>query len=139
MYDKVLVAIDDGEPSSRALEQAGGIAVLSKGSVQVLNVREHVIGRRAGAEFYLSEEEDAKTLVDHGVAQLRDRGVEASGVVVGAPQGRAAEAIWEQAEAMGADLVVLGSHGRTAIGSIFLGSVAYHVIHLARGPVLVVR
>ena len=122
MYDKVLVAIDEWEPSSRALEQAGAIATLSKGSVEVFHVREHVVGRRAGAEFSLSNPEDARTLVDHAVAQLRDQGVEASGVMMDAPQGRAADAIWEQAEAIGADLVVLGSHGRTAMGSILLGA-----------------
>jgi len=54
-------------------------------------------------------------------------------------QGRVADTIWDQAETWGADVVVLGSHGRTALGGILLGSVANRVIHLARGPVLVVR
>jgi nucleotide-binding universal stress UspA family protein len=97
------------------------------------------VGRRAGAEWYLSNQEDAQALVDSAAARLHDHGVAASGVVMDAPQGRVAEAIWDQADAFGADLVVVGSHGRSAIGGILLGSVAYHAIHLAHAPVLVVR
>jgi nucleotide-binding universal stress UspA family protein len=123
MYDKVLVAIDDSEPAGRALEEAGGIAALSKGSVQVLHVRERVVGRRAGAEWYLSNQEDAQALVDSATARLRDHGVAASGVVLDAPQGRVAQAIWDQTDAFGADLVVVGSQaGRRSAGSSWAAS-----------------
>jgi nucleotide-binding universal stress UspA family protein len=137
MYDKLLVAIDESEPAGRALEQAGGLAALSKGSVQVMHVREHMVAR--GADWYLTDEEEAKALVDGAVDRLRGQGIEASGVVTHALHGQVADAIWDQAESQGADLVVLGSHGRTAVGGLILGSVAYRVIHLARGPVLVAR
>ena len=137
MYDKVLVAIDESEPATHALEDAAGLAALSKGSVQVVHVREHVTAR--GASWYVTDEEDARALVDGAVTRVRDRGVDASGVVLHGTQGRVADTIWDQAETWGADVVVLGSHGRTALGGILLGSVANRVIHLARGPVLVVR
>jgi nucleotide-binding universal stress UspA family protein len=137
MYDKLLVAIDESEPAERALEQARGLAVLSKGSVQVLHVREHMVAR--GADWYLTDEDEAERLVDRAVAQLRAAGIDASGIVTHALHGQVADAIWDQAESAKADLVVLGSHGRTAVGGLILGSVAYRVIHLARGPVLVAR
>lgn len=137
MYDKLLVAIDDSEPASRALEQAGDLATLSKGSVQVVHVREHMVVR--GADWYVTEQEDAQALVDRAAAHLRDRGVAASGVVLHGAQGHMAGVICDQAETSGADLIVLGSHGRTDLGGILLGSVAHRVIHLARKPVLVVR
>ncbi len=137
MYDKLLVAIDDSEPASHALEQAGDLATLSKGSVEVVHVREHIIVR--GADWYVTEEDDARELVDRAAARLRDRGVAASGVVLHGAQGHMADVICDQAETSGADLVVVGSHGRTDLGGILLGNVAHRVIHLARGPVLVVR
>lgn len=137
MYDKLLVAIDESEPAGRALEQARGLAALSKGSVHVLHVREHWVTR--GADWYVTDEDEAESLVNPAVAQLRDAGIDASGVVAHALQGQVADAVWDAAESVGADLVVLGSHGRTAVGGLILGSVAYRVIHLARGPVLVVR
>lgn len=137
MYGKLLVAIDESEPSARAVEQTGALAALSKGSVQVLHVREHVVAR--GVDWYLSEEEEAQQLVDRAVARLRDQTADVSGMVTHAIQGRTAETICDHADAMGADLIILGSHGRTAVGGILLGSVANRVIHLARGPVLLAR
>ncbi len=49
------------------------------------------------------------------------------------------EAIAEHATKISADLVVVGSHGRTGLRRILLGSVAERVVRLAKCPVLVVR
>ena len=43
------------------------------------------------------------------------------------------------AEAERADMIVVGSHGRGAVGRLFLGSVSEHVVRNAPCPVLVVR
>jgi nucleotide-binding universal stress UspA family protein len=45
----------------------------------------------------------------------------------------------EWAEELQADLIVIGSHGRTGLTRLFLGSVAERVIRLAHCPVLVVK
>jgi nucleotide-binding universal stress UspA family protein len=52
-------------------------------------------------------------------------------------EGDAAESL--VAEAMGADLVVVGSRGRGGLASALLGSVSSHVIHHAACPVVVVK
>lgn len=52
------------------------------------------------------------------------------------------EAIWEicrVAEKEGADLIIMGSHGRTGLSHVVLGSVAERVVRHAPCPVLVVR
>ncbi len=54
-------------------------------------------------------------------------------------EGKAAEAICETAEEVGADLIVVGSHGRTGVKRFFLGSVAERVVRLAKVSVLVAR
>ena len=51
----------------------------------------------------------------------------------------AGEAIAEYAEKVKADLVIVGSHGRTGLRRILLGSVAERVVRLAPCAVLVVR
>jgi len=47
--------------------------------------------------------------------------------------------ILEVAEETGADLVVMGTHGRTGLGRLLMGSVAEHVVRRASCPVLTVR
>jgi nucleotide-binding universal stress UspA family protein len=54
--------------------------------------------------------------------------------------GHPAEEITKEAESSNADLIVMGSHGRSALTSAFLGSVTYSIIHNeTKIPVLVVR
>lgn len=50
----------------------------------------------------------------------------------------AADAIVHAAERLGADAIVLGSHGRTAVARALMGSVSQGVVRHARRPVLVV-
>lgn len=54
-------------------------------------------------------------------------------------EGEPGESIVEAAAAENADMVVIGSHGRGAVGSFFVGSVSAHVVRHAPCPVLVVR
>jgi len=54
-------------------------------------------------------------------------------------QGNPDEAVIQAAQARGTDLLILGSHGRTALTRLILGSVTEHIIGRARCPVLVVK
>jgi universal stress protein A len=53
--------------------------------------------------------------------------------------GQAARAIAERAINSGADLIVMGTHGRSGVAHLVLGSVAERVLRIAPCPVLVVR
>ena len=53
--------------------------------------------------------------------------------------GDPADVICDVAEHLGVDVVIVGSHGRTGLGRLFLGSVSEHVVRHASCPVLVVR
>jgi nucleotide-binding universal stress UspA family protein len=54
-------------------------------------------------------------------------------------EGIPAEAIVDFAREVGADLIVIGSHGRTGLGRVLMGSVAEHVVRNAGCPVLTVK
>lgn len=54
-------------------------------------------------------------------------------------EGRPSDEVLAFAEKEGVDLIVLGTHGRGAIGKALLGSVADHVIRQSECPVMVVR
>ena len=56
-----------------------------------------------------------------------------------AAQGTPADEIARIAQERGVDQIVMGTHGRGAVGRVFLGSVAQRVIHLAPMPVTVVK
>jgi universal stress protein A len=70
------------------------------------------------------------------VAKARRAGVRASALVVSGPPH---EVIVRTARSKRADLLVVGTHGRTGLGRFFLGSVAARVVASAPCPVLTVR
>lgn len=75
--------------------------------------------------------------LDQGaMATLRQAGLLASSKVL---QGDAREVLVEVARAEGADLLVVGSHGRTGLARLLLGSVAAHVVGHAPCTVVVVK
>jgi nucleotide-binding universal stress UspA family protein len=79
---------------------------------------------------------DAQKQLGRLVASAKSRGVRARGVLLeGVPPDRIARA----ARSTRADLVVIGTHGRTGLARLFLGSVASRVIATAPCPVLSVR
>ncbi len=53
-------------------------------------------------------------------------------------EGRIAASILAQAADVKAELIVMGTHGRTGVSELFLGSVAHQVVHRSRLPVLLV-
>ncbi len=53
-------------------------------------------------------------------------------------EGRIAATILSQAADVNADVIVMGTHGRTGVSEMFLGSVAHQVVHRSRLPVLLV-
>ena len=67
--------------------------------------------------------------------QLRDKGCEATGLLV---QGPTVDTILGQAEKLEADLIVVGSHGHGAVFDMLVGSISADVIRRSTIPVLVV-
>jgi nucleotide-binding universal stress UspA family protein len=138
MYDRILVAVDHSEPSHRAVLAARDLAVLSKGEVSVLHLRE----REAGAKsLSVMDEtpEDAHDVVLEAVEVLVQAGVKAQGKVRHTVYGYAAREIVADAKDHDADIIVIGSRGRGDLAGMILGSTAHKVIHLTDRPVLVVR
>ena len=83
---------------------------------------------------------DLERSVDHVLAEWRARaraaGVEAD---VATSYGGTAEEICAAADALGAELIVIGTHGRSGLSHVLLGSVAEKVVRKAPCPVLTVR
>ena len=139
MYDRILVAVDHSEMSDRAVLAARNLAVLSKGEVWVLHLREREMGAKTGVLAVDETTEDANAKVATSVEVLTQAGVKAHGEVRNTIFGYAAREIVNDAIEVDADIIVMGSRGRGDIGGLLLGSTAHKVIHLSDRPVLVVR
>jgi len=139
MYDKILVAVDHSEISDRAVLAARDLALLSKGEVWVLHLREREVVTRTAMVVADETEDEARASVQAIVDKLTAAGVKARGEVRNTLFGYAGREIVDDAMQHGVDVIVMGSRGRGDLAGLILGSTAHKVIHLADRPVLVVR
>jgi universal stress protein A len=142
---RILVATDFGPDSEAALNYALDLAKAVKASVDVLHVVESPLAAGMWAsEIYTAEiaglqinlERDAAEHLRRTIADLSEPSVVLTGEV---RTGRAANTIHEYADERGIDLIVMGTHGRTGVARLMMGSVAERVTRTAPCPVLVVR
>lgn len=106
------------------VERRGSIAV--KGPEHKTSLEQLIVAEKVKSESYLRKV--AEGLVGEGIK------VDVH-VVVGTP----AEAIVSYAEAEGADLIAMGTHGRTGLARWMMGSVTDRVLHLTDKPLLLYR
>lgn len=144
---KILLATDGSEFSFTAAKKC--CEFLKKGAVvRILYVVEEIAPAEpfGMTDEYLAIVRQASRDVAEGVVEDTRQAMEA--ILGGAPQsgietrtefGRPKVKIVEEAEKWGADLVVVGSHGRGFWGRMFLGSVSDAVVRHAPCSVLVVR
>ena len=122
---RLLLAVDGSRYSDAAAATALNVARQCNMPITVATVATDASQRAA-----------AGTIVDRLAALMSRNGVKVEPqVLAGVPD----EAIAACAETQGADLIVVGSHGRTGLDRILVGSVSERVIGRARCPVLVVR
>ena len=140
----VLVATDFSNTSDAALEYGRELARTFGAKLQLLHVTDNIITRYAfeGAmalpvDVQIEYEKSSQDRVD---AMLRDDDRrELGAIAVTRVSNAAADAIVEYAKEAGADVIVVGTHGRKALAHLVLGSVAERVVRLAPCPVLTVR
>jgi nucleotide-binding universal stress UspA family protein len=139
MYDKILVAVDQSPVSDRAVLAARDLALLSRGEVWVLHLRESEWGGKAGALPPRETSGEADAEVAASVEILTQAGVKAHGMVKNTMYGHAAREIVADAIELDCGVIVMGSRGRGELAGLVVGSTAHKVIHLADRPVLIVR
>jgi nucleotide-binding universal stress UspA family protein len=132
------VAVDHSEVAQRALDAAKDLALLSKGEVWVLHLREKEVIAQMG-DIPSESAADAKSPISAAVEALTKAGVTVHGEVRDTTFGHAAREIMEDAKEHDVGLIVMGTRGRSEVAGLVLGSTAHKVIHLADRPVLVVR
>jgi nucleotide-binding universal stress UspA family protein len=81
-------------------------------------------------------ETNAQQQTQKALARVQQAGLQGDSVIV---EGTPFQTIIDTAKDKGADLIVMGTHGRTGLTLALMGSVAEKVVRLAPCPVLVTR
>jgi len=141
---RIVVGVDDSEQAAAALRWALAEAQLRNASVEVVHTWSPPMSALPfGATLVVPADEEA---IDSAAREHVGNLVEASVAELGGPRpeiqvtilpGTPAQTLVEVAE--GADLLVVGSHGRTGLSRVVLGSVAMAAAQHATCPVVVLR
>lgn len=137
---EIILLATDGSPAStaatvHAIELATGLHARLL-VMSVVSVPELTAMTAPFPDVLGDAQQEAETIVRGVVDHAREAGVEATYLIW---EGRPGDAIMAAAESEHVDLIVVGSHGRSAVGRFFLGSVSEYVVRHAHVPVLVVR
>jgi nucleotide-binding universal stress UspA family protein len=148
MISKLIVPTDGSKAAQKAALYAVDLAKQLKASVIVLSV----IDKRSFAGQTVPSTKSARHVIEPIEDYLREaaevyvgeikklcdkNGVQSKTVITA---GHPVEDIVKEASRAKADLIIMGSHGKSALAAAVLGSVTYGVIHKeTRIPVLIVR
>ncbi|OFZ67534.1 MAG: universal stress protein [Betaproteobacteria bacterium RBG_16_56_24] len=145
MYQRILVPIDGSATSGRALQEAIKLAA-GKAQLRLVYVIEETYPLDAESVAfidYAALQEALRKTGERALAQaakkVRKSGVTAETALLEAKGERAAKVIDGDAMKWQADLIVIGTHGRSGLSRLLLGSVAEGVARGASAPVLLVR
>jgi len=143
-FKNIVVATDGSKYSVAAASEALGLAKRNGSALTIISVVPSELLTPTDIDFTITQREHIAEKEMHEAeksAKAVKEAAQKEGVSVRAfvLSGRPADAIIETAQEKKADLIVLGSHGRTGVERLLMGSVAERVIVLASCPVLVVK
>jgi nucleotide-binding universal stress UspA family protein len=141
---RILVPTDFSPTADAALDYAFTVAERFGASLQLLHVLDDpFVFEGMSAEAYIAEAPTLRTaMLDEARVRLRHRANPAKHNVTVETEvlfGHGARTIAEYALERGIDLIVMGTHGRTGVAHLLLGSVAERMVRIAPCPVLTVR
>jgi nucleotide-binding universal stress UspA family protein len=145
MFTRILVPTDFSAPSDAALEYARGIAAKFGSRIHVLHVLdEALVATPYGNDVFVAE---SPTLLAELFDEAKNRLAHRASRPDGAPftvttevvSGTSARTITDYAGEHAVDLIVMGTHGRSGVAHLLMGSVAEKVVRFAPCPVLIVR
>jgi len=146
MYQKILLAIDDTEPSTAAIAHAAALAKASGAAVRILHVVDRLdysLGFEPLAmyrdDMLLALRRAGRILLRRTRKCLERAGVAAEWHIEECHERRVAPTILKHAAQWGAELIVMGTHGRRGIDHLLLGSEAVYVMRRTPIPLFLAK
>ncbi|MGF6211187.1 universal stress protein [Comamonas sp. 4034] len=144
MFKHILVPVDGSPTSMLAVNKAAGLAKVFGSQVTAVYVIDPYPFTGVGADFAYGQAQylSAATADAHAALDSVKSAMEQAGIPVDTVMGEGHsvhDGIMEAAKTTGADLIVMGSHGRRGLEKLVLGSVTQRVLGDSLIPVLVVR
>lgn len=143
MYRRILVPIDGSDTSMRAVAEAVKIAHLCGARIDLLHIVEAACSGFEPPEVYLRDVlprfiERGEKLLKETASALRAAGVGVETVLLEGGTEHVWQFIVEQARSRGADLIVLGTHGRRGFNRLMMGSDAEQVARNSPVPAMLI-
>ncbi|KTD69130.1 MULTISPECIES: universal stress protein [Legionella] len=142
MYKKILVAVDDTKASSLALKEAIKLAKSQNSTLHVIHIIDTLYEGDVDRDTFVELAREQGQGILNAMKKILSRSkvefeMKLSELIPSKPQ--IAEKLIDEATAMSANLIVIGTHGRRGIHHLLTGSVAEEVIRISKTPVLLVR
>lgn len=145
MYRRILIPVDASPCSVNGLTEALRLARALNARVMLLHVVNELISEPVltPSEYHQQLIESMRAAGKETLADAHDlaneQGVQAEVKLIETIGGRASDCIVDAAKSWGADLIVMGTHGRRGMSRLTMGSDAELVVRSAPVPVLLVR
>ncbi|WP_454720828.1 MULTISPECIES: universal stress protein [Cupriavidus] len=146
MYSKILVAVDGSESATQALDEALRVATATGAELVVVHVIDnsylrYEVGYVDLTDLRTSLVEGGQQLLDEAKARAAAAQVKCTTIMIDEPLalGDVSTAIEQAAEQAGAELLVVGTHGRRGVKRLLMGSVAEGLVRQCHLPVLLVH
>lgn len=143
MEERILIPVDDSKPSWTALDHAlehhpdaDLVALHVIDPVEWMRSETPATGGYLATELYDEAEERAEAILEDASDRAAEYDVD---LETATENGRPKRAIVEYVEENDVDHVIMGSHGRSGLSRVVLGSVAEAVLRRSTVPVTVVR
>ena len=135
--ERILVAVDGSEHGNNAVEQAISLGAICNSEIYVISVVDLYPEQMEVAPALVEKmSEDVRIIIEAAKKKVDDAKIPCETIVhMG---GKPWEYIVQEAKDKAIDLIVMGSHGRTGLERILMGSTAQNVIGHAPCPVIVV-
>ena len=136
MFKTIVWATDGSELADDALEHVVELAKTHHSKIVAVHATELLGGRYGGAPLFGDEPEMREKIAEQ-VEELRAAGHDAE-LEIRSGSHDVATLVARAADDVGADLIVIGTHGHGQLAAALMGSVARGLCHHANQPVLVV-